>query len=306
MVARGYDPPSPSAASTRSRASANTAFPESHAASFALLVYVSSWLKCHHPAVFCRALLNSQPMGFYAPAQIVRDAREHGVEVRPVDQLGRREALWSVRGEAAGPSLPLFAAADAAEQGAELPPALPAMPASEHVLQDYQTTRLSLKAHPVSFLRPAYGRLGMRPAAEATALRSGARVQVAGVVLVRQRPGTASGVCFITLEDETGVANLVVWPNVFERYRAAVMAARLLLVRGRVQRADNVTHIVASALIDRTSDLDGLSEEALRDPLKHALARADEAGSPSAAGRPASQGRHPRDVRIIPPSRDFH
>jgi len=381
MIARGYDEDFARRCFDQVKGFGEYGFPESHAASFALLVYVSSWLKCHHPDVFCAALLNSQPMGFYAPAQIVRCARAHGVEVRPVDvnlsdwdntlepgagarravrlglrqvgglredemealmkargggyqhpedirrraglsrrslellaaadafgsmQLGRREALWAVRGEASGQSLPLFAAADAAEQGAEILPLLPEMPASEHVLQDYQTMRLSLKAHPLSFLRAAYARMGARPAAEAASCRNGARVEVSGVVLVRQRPGTASGVCFITLEDETGIANLVVWPNVFERYRAAVMGARLLIVRGRVQHADNVTHIVASELIDRTRDLDLLSEDALRDPLKHALARADEAGSPPAAGRTAGQGRHPRDVRIILPGRDFH
>lgn len=381
MAARGYDPVFAQRCFDQVKGFGEYGFPESHAASFALLVYVSSWLKCHHPDVFCAALLNSQPMGFYAPAQIVRDAREHGVEILPVDvnlsdrdntlepstdeycavrlgfrqidglredemealmlartadyeqpvdirrrtgitrralellaaadafgsmQLDRREALWTVRGEAPGGSLPLFAATDAAEQGAESIPALPRMPPSEHVLQDYQTTRLSLKAHPLSFLREGYARMGLLSATEAVGRPKGTRVQIAGVVLVRQRPGSASGVCFITLEDETGVANLVVWPKVFERYRSVVMSARVLLVKGRVQTADNVTHIVANQLIDRTDDLTLLSEDTLRDPLKQILDHADEVKRPVPAGRKSGQRGHPRNVRIIPASRDFH
>ncbi len=384
MIARGYDPAFAARCFDQVKGFGEYGFPESHAASFAHLVYVSSWLKCHHPDVFCAALLNSQPMGFYAPAQIVRDAREHGVEIRPIDvnlsdwdntlepahgpycavrlgfrqvdglredemealmiarhqgyeqpedirrragisrrslellaaadafgsmQLNRREALWSVRGEASGSALPLFAAADIAEQGLEQPPQLPVMPPSEQVLQDYQTTRLSLKAHPVTFLRQAYSRMNVLPTREACDLPNGARVQTAGVVLVRQRPGSASGVCFITIEDETGIANLVVWPNVFERFRPIVMGARILLVKGRVQTADNVTHIVANQLIDRTGDLARLSEDAGQDPLKQVLDRADEVTRPipDRKGPPQrSSGRHPRNVRVIPRSRDFH
>lgn len=384
MISRGYDPVFAARCFEQVKGFGEYGFPESHAASFAHLVYISSWLKRHHPDVFCAALLNSQPMGFYAPAQIVRDAREHGVEVRPVDvnlsdwdntlepadgafcavrlgfrqvdglredemeallvargeayarpddirrragvsrrslellaaadafgsmQLSRREALWSVRGETSGNTLPLFAAADAAEQGDERAPQLPVMPRSEQVLQDYQTTRLSLKDHPVSFLRPAYDRMGVVSTRDASALPNGARVQTAGVVLVRQRPGSASGVCFITIEDETGIANLVVWPNVFERFRAVVMGARILLVKGRVQTADNVTHIVANQLIDRTGDLAHLSEDAAQDPLKHALDRADEVTRPIPNRKgPAERtsGQHPRNVRVIPRSRDFH
>ena len=183
------------------------------------------------------------------------------------------------------------------------------MPRSEHVLQDYQTTRLSLKDHPMSFLREAYGQMGALPTREACALRNGARVETAGVVLVRQRPGSASGVCFITLEDETGIANLVVWPNVFTRYRPIVMGARILLVKGRVQTADNVTHIVANQLIDRTQDLSFLSEDTLRDPLKSVLGPADHVTHPIPEKSLPARGtgrQHPRDVRIIPPSRDFH
>ena len=388
MVARGYDPVFAQNCFNQVKGFGDYGFPESHAASFALLVYVSSWLKCHHPDVFCAALLNSQPMGFYAPAQIVRDAREHGVEVRAVDVnlsdwdntlepceaaadrdylavrlglrqvdglfedqmealmamrgkgysvpqdirrraglprrplellaaadafrsmgLDRRVALWSVRGETPGHTLPLFAAADIAEQGGEPATQLPLMPRSEHVIQDYQTTRLSLKDHPLVFLRDRYARMGVSTTIEACGQSNGRRVQTAGVVLVRQRPGSASGVCFITLEDETGIANLVIWPNVFARYRSVVMGARILLVKGRVQTADNVTHIVANQLIDRTSDLQLLSEDAQKDPLRHVLDHADEVirPIPERSGPPAkSAGCHPRNVRIIPSSRDFH
>ena len=384
MVARGYDPVFAQNCFNQVKGFGDYGFPESHAASFALLVYVSSWLKCHHPDVFCAALLNSQPMGFYAPAQIVRDAREHGVEVRPADvnlsdwdntlepsggkylavrlgfrqvdgvredemealmaargagydapedirrragisrraiellaaadafgsmELDRRAALWSARGEAAGKTLPLFAAADIAEQGRETRTQLPVIPASEHVIQDYQTTRLSLKEHPLTFLREHYAAMGLTTTRDACAAGNGRRVQTAGIVLVRQRPGSASGVCFITMEDETGIANLVIWPKVFERYRSVVMGARILLVKGRVQTADNVTHIVANQLIDRTGDLSKLSEDAQNDPLKHVLDRADEVVRPipERKGPPAkSAGRHPRDVRVIPAGRNFH
>ena len=404
MAARGYEKAFAQRCFDQVKGFGEYGFPESHAASFALLVYVSSWLKCHHPDVFCAALLNSQPMGFYAPAQIVRDAREHGVEVREADVnlsdwdnilepsglsargcsspegdgpyacehthqrlavrlgfrqidglredemetlmqvrgpgfrhpedirrragiprramellaaadafrsmgLDRRAALWAARGEAAGKTLPLFAAADTAEQGSEAHTPLPEMPLSEHVLQDYQTTRLSLKEHPISFLRAHYRSLRTISTKEAVELRNGARVQTAGIVLVRQRPGSASGVCFITLEDETGIANLVVWPNVFERFRAVVMGARIMFVKGRVQRADNVTHIVAEQLIDRTDDLGLLSETTLSDPLRHALDRADEVVRPipdRKGPEPRNLHTHPRNVRVIPKSRDFH
>ncbi len=414
MVARGYDAAFAQRCFDQVKGFGEYGFPESHAASFALLVYVSSWLKCHHPDVFCAALLNSQPMGFYAPAQIVRDAREHGVEVHEVDVnfsdwdniiearspadawslvngaqheqgagadassealdngiehilpvrlgfrqidglredeiekliqargdgyktpddilrragvsrstmetlaaadafrsmgLDRRKALWSVRGEAVGKTLPLFAAADTAEQGRDAQTELPLMPTSEHVIQDYQTVRLSLKDHPMSFLREGYRKAGALSTEEACAVANGRRVKTAGVVLVRQRPGSASGVCFITLEDETGIANLVVWPKVFERFRSIVMGARILMVSGRVQKADNVTHIVATHLEDRTSDLSLLTEDYQRDPLKNVLDRADEVQKPipERKGIPSSSGaRHPRNVRIIPASRDFH
>jgi error-prone DNA polymerase len=384
MVARGYDPVFSQRCFDQVKGFGEYGFPESHAASFALLVYVSCWLKCHHPDIFCAALLNAQPMGFYAPAQIVGDARHNGVEVRPVDVnfsswdntlepaegeyfavrlgfrqvdsvredemdalmeargggydypedirrrsgisrramellaaadafrsmgLDRRAALWAARGESAGVALPLFAAVDSAEQGAEGPTSLPHMPASEHVVQDYQTTRLSLKDHPLSFLRERYRSYGLMTTSEAAGARNGARVRTVGIVLVRQRPGSASGVYFVTLEDETGIANLVIWPRVGEIYRPVLMGARIMLVSGRVQTADNVTHIVAEQLIDRTDDLHLLSEEAHGDPLKSIIAHADEVLHPISErrGPPAkAKGGHPRNVRVIPSSRDFH
>ena len=380
MVARGYDPDFAARCFDQVKGFGEYGFPESHAASFALLVYVSSWIKHHHPEVFCAALLNAQPLGFYAPAQIVRDAQDHGVEVRAVDvnysdwdntleptdgdrfavrlgfrqvdglnaedmkrlcairgggfdspealrrrarlsracvetlaaadafrsmELDRRQALWAVRGEARGETAPLFAFADAAEQGQDVQAALPVMPASEHVVQDYQTIRLSLKAHPLSFLRERYAGLGLLTTHDATHARNGGLVRTAGIVLVRQKPGSAKGVFFITIEDETGIANLVVWPRVGQRFRPVLMGARILAVTGRVQRADHVTHIVADRLIDRTSDLNLLAEDNHNDPLKGALAHADEVRRPLEDRRTPAP-RHPRDVRIIPKSRDFH
>lgn len=387
MIARGYDPTFAKSCFDQIKGFGEYGFPESHAASFALLVYVSSWIKCHHPEIFCAALLNSQPMGFYAPAQIVRDAQQHGVEVRPVDVnysdwnntlepaeeqdgafavrlgfrqvgglsqaemerlmerrgagyetpdqmlrrgglhrnilerlaaadafnsmgLSRRDALWKVRGQAPNHTLPLFAAADLAEQGEDAIVALPKIPPSEHVLQDYQTMRLSLKNHPMHFLRGLHAQRGILCTAEAAQQPNGMRVQTSGVVLVRQRPGTASGVVFITLEDETGIANLVVWPRVMERFRAVVMRSRIIHVKGRVQTADGVTHIVAEQLIDCSAELNLLSEDVARDPLKGILARADEVARPvperqGPTRKPAREG-HPRRVRTILPSRDFH
>ncbi|WP_213271626.1 error-prone DNA polymerase [Hyphomonas sp.] len=387
MIDRGYQPAFAKACFDQIKGFGEYGFPESHAASFALLVYVSSWIKCHHPDIFCAALLNSQPMGFYAPAQIVRDAQEHGVEILPVDVnysdwdttlepsekeegafavrlglrqvdglreadmarltemretgygspealirraklprsaverlaaadafgsvgLSRRTALWKVRGEAAGQALPLFATSDVAEQGKEREVFLPVIPPSEEVIQDYQTARLSLKDHPMRFLRDVHARRGIVTTAEAVAARNGQRIQTSGLVLVRQQPGTASGVVFITIEDESGVANLVVWPRVKERFRPVLMRARILHVRGQVQTADNVTHIVADQLIDCSADLSLLSEDTLRDPIKGVLARPDEVARPPSGNRGTgnrrSSARHPRDVRIIPPSRDFH
>ena len=367
MVKRGYAPEFAQRCFDQIKGFGEYGFPESHAASFAHLVYVSSWLKWKYPAAFACGLLNSQPMGFYAPAQIVRDAREHGVEVRAVDvndsdwdctledgalrlglrqieglraadaaqlvagrpyavvedlhrarvpvhaiqrlaaadafrsmQLDRRAALWDSRALRQAPDLPLFKHADAREEGMETEPAtLPAMPLSEHVVNDYQTIRLSLKAHPMRFLRAHYAGQKFITAGELKTIRDGRRLSIAGLVLIRQRPGSAKGVVFLTIVDETGVANLVVWPDVFEKQRKIVMGARLMAGRGIVQKdaEDGVIHVVARRLEDHSHMLRHLSEELMPSTLN----QGDGAGSwrpPSAVPT--------RDVEIIPKSREFH
>lgn len=368
MVERGYDPDFAQRCFDQIKGFGEYGFPESHAASFAHLVYVSSWLKWKYPAAFACGLLNSQPMGFYAPAQIVRDAKEHGVEVRAVDVnhsdwnctledgalrlgfrqveglhreagdrlmmgkpynsvedlrsradvpvhaiqrlasadafrsigLDRRAALWDARALKQAPELPLFVAADARDEGAELVPArLPEMPLAEHVVNDYQTLRLSLKAHPMRFLREHYAKAGFITADRLKGIRDGKRVSMSGLVLIRQRPGSAKGVCFITLEDETGVANLVVWPDVFEKQRKIVMGARLMTVHGIIQKdaEDGVIHLVARRLEDHTHMLRHLSEELMPSTLNQ--------GDGGGSWRPPAAA-HPRDVQVIPKSRDFH
>ncbi|MEN3386683.1 MAG: error-prone polymerase, partial [Hyphomicrobiales bacterium] len=362
MVARGYDPKFASDCFSQIRGFGEYGFPESHAASFANLVYVSCWMKCYYPDVFAAALLNSQPMGFYAPAQIVRDAREHGVEMRPVDVnlsdwdctleahssvipgqpeglgpelhprhasmqhhirtthamrlgfrqvsgfaedhalriesvrgrgfdsvrdlwlrtklppaalerlanadafrslgLDRREALWAVRAlRRAGDKddLPLFARATMSEQEPDV--SLPPMPPGEHVVEDYRHLHLSLKAHPVSFLRGDLERRGALPHERLPTIANGRRVTVAGLVLVRQRPGTAKGVIFMTLEDETGIANTIVWQRTFEAFRPQVLGARLVSVTGPLQSASGVIHVVAEDIRDLTPLLRRLSDE---------------------------------------------
>ncbi len=331
-------------------------FPESHAASFALLVYVSAWLKCHHPAAFACALLNSQPMGFYAPAQIVRDAREHGVEVRPIDvaasgwdctleegalrlgfrlingflqewadrlieargssfaafsfaelvrtglpraalvmlaeadalrsqKLDRRAALWQVRGLSDVAELPLFAHQPVAIHHVPLP----VMTTGEHVITDYQTAGLSLKSHPMRFLRTLFNGEGVLSCAQAAVLADGTRLSVAGVVLVRQRPGNGN-VVFCTIEDETGIANIVVWSSLLERFRRAMMGSSLLLVTGRLQRSpEGIIHVIAERLDDRSAMMARLPETS------------------ATVGRlPMRSPGHPRQERIFPRSRDFH
>jgi error-prone DNA polymerase len=336
MVARGYDPAFAERCFDQIEGFGTYGFPESHAASFALLVYVSAWLKRHYPAAFAAALLNSQPMGFYAPAQIVRDAAEHGVEVKGVDVngsdwdctlepaskggfalrlgfrqvkglaeasaqalverrgngypdpialwrraglasaqlerlaeadafrsmgLSRREALWALRGLGPAP-LPLFAAAGEEETGAEPATVLPRPTLGEEVLEDYTSLRLTLRCHPLALLRSDPALAGVVPAVALKERREG-RVAVAGLVLVRQRPGTASGVIFATLEDETGVANIVIWPQVFERFRRAVLASSLMRVEGRLQREGDVIHVIAERIADLSTLLHGLGD---RDP----------------------------------------
>ena len=388
MVERGYARDFAERCFNQIKGFGEYGFPESHAASFALLVYVSAWIKKHHPAAFCAALLNSQPMGFYAPAQLVRDARENGVEVRPVDVnhsdwdctleasspdgrpalrlgfrqvdgmmseketretllaaraeapfvdtydlwrragihldtierlaaadafrslgLDRRQALWEVKALDGAAPLPLFAWSETREIGTEPAVALPKMPLPDHVVTDYQTLRLSLKAHPLSFLRGGLTRRRILSCADLRTAHEGQWVAVAGVVLVRQRPGSAKGVVFMTIEDETGIANAVIWPKALERYRRVVMASRLIVVRGRVQRKDDIIHIVAARLEDRTEWLSLLSESG-REIMPVPISRADEVlrpdpGSARTREHPRWSG-HPRNERILPKSRDFH
>ena len=369
MVGRGYDREFAQRCFDQIKGFGEYGFPESHAISFAHLAYISTWLKWRYPAAFAAALLNSQPMGFYAPAQIVRDAREHGVEVREVDvnhsdwdctledgalrlglrqvdglqreaadrvvarrpyasveelrshgrvpvhaiqrlaaadafrsmKLDRRAALWDSRALKQAPDLPLFLYAEERDEGIEdVPAKLPAMPFAEHVISDYQTIRLSLKAHPMQFLRAHYAAQKFVTAEQLKSLKDGRRLSMAGVVLIRQRPGTSKGVVFITIEDETGIANLVIWPAVFEKQRKIVMGARLMAVHGTIQRDPDseVIHVVAARLEDHTHLLSRLSDDSL---LPSRLEKADHAGS---WGRPPN--RHPRNVEIIPKSRDFH
>jgi error-prone DNA polymerase len=374
-------------------------FPESHAAAFAQLVYVSSWLKHFHPDTFCCGLLNSQPMGFYAPAQIVGDARNNGVEVREIDVcfshgdnmleeksgkyhalrlgfrqidgfrvrdlddpqswsddewcqrivaarqrrpfssledfardtglpkralilladadafrsigLDRRAALWAVRRLPDDVPLPLFETAVAREQPDEHAQALPDMPLPEQVVADYQTIRLSLKGHPMEFLRPMFSIEGVIACDGVCHDRDKQYVRCAGVVLVRQRPGSAKGVVFMTLEDETGIANIVVWPKVMERFRKEVMGARLVLVEGYIQSSpEKVVHLVAQRLFDRSRDLAHLADDTLSRkpalPAGPALIEPLHDDPRQHPDNPVQKIRHPRNVRILPRSRDFH
>lgn len=220
-------------------------------------------------------------------------------------KLTRREGLWAVKGLPRAAPAPLFSAAGLDEADGRPPLALPKPQPSQEVVNDYETTRLSLKGHPVEFLRE---RLKARGAVTAQAygqMKDGRQACVAGVVLVRQRPGKGN-VTFITLEDETGVANIVLWPKLFQQYRPVVMAARLMLVRGKVQHAEGVTHLIGEHLEDITADLALLSQP----PLKTGsfLLPADsQKNSPDPRERPAAvRHRHPRNVRLLPKSRDFH
>ena len=372
MLARGYDAGFAERCFAQIEGFGSYGFPESHAASFARLVYISAWLKCHHQAVFTCALLNSQPMGFYAPAQLVRDARDRGVEVRPVSvndshwdctleprpdgalalRLGfrqikgmreedadwivaargngypdveslwrragvhpqvlerlaeadacaglgltRRDALWAAKALRAPAPLPLFGTDG--EGGQEPEVALPQMTLGEEVIEDYLSLRLSLRAHPLELLRPRLtGSLPHDRLPEATD-----RVTVTGLVITRQRPGTASGVIFLTLEDETGVANVVVWSRVYEAFRRAVIAGRLLRVTGRIERDGQVTHLVAEQIEDISPLLATLGRPVA---IEANDGRADETRRP-AGGSIRSPARHPREqARKLFPSRDFH
>jgi error-prone DNA polymerase len=386
MTTRGYDPKFAENCFGQIEGFGEYGFPESHAASFALLVYASSWIKCRYPDVFCAAILNSQPMGFYQPAQLVRDARAHGVEIRAADVncsdwdctlepgspslssavsgnhavrlgfrlihglkeeelkkliavrgngfssierlaaiagisrftierlaeadafhslgLDRRAVLWAARrldvigarsghpiGSAASEdTLPLLTPHIGDELFPEPAVALPAMPLSEHVVEDYVATGLSLKEHPVRFFRDHLTALCALPNARLRSddLRQDERVTVAGLVLVRQRPGTAKGVIFMTLEDETDIANIIVWPKAFEKNRRVVMTARFLAVRGRLQRAGLVIHVVAETFIDLSTQLPWLRD-------------GGDLFSPKFYGGPL-----PQDALLPLKSRDFH
>lgn len=234
--------------------------------------------------------------------------------------LDRRQALWEVKALAQAQPLPLFSWIAARETGNEAEVRLPEMPLSEHVVNDYQTLRLSLKAHPMSFLREDFRRARVLSCEDLRAVKDGARVQVAGVVLVRQRPGTGNAI-FMTIEDETGIANAVIWPNTFEHYRKVVMTARLIEIHGRLQKQPgeyaDIIHIVSTKLVDRSDWLLRLSEWAA--DMKAPLANADEvlhpdpgSAHPNRADKRAHprfsrpKPHHPRNVRIIPKSRDFH
>jgi error-prone DNA polymerase len=214
--------------------------------------------------------------------------------------LDRRAALWDSRALKQAPDLPLFMYSEERDEGSEDQPAtLPAMPLSEHVVNDYQTVRLSLKAHPMAFLREHYAGRKFVTADRLKTIRDGRRLSIAGLVLIRQRPGSAKGVVFITIEDETGVANLVIWPDVFGKQRKIVMGARLMAVHGIVQHDEDsdVIHVVAQRLEDHSHMLRHLSDET----MPSTLSQSDAAGSWRAPAQ-----RHPRDVEIIPKSRDFH
>jgi error-prone DNA polymerase len=342
MVNRGYDHEFAEKTFKQIEGFGSYGFPESHAASFALIAYASSWVKCHHPDVFCAALLNAQPMGFYAPAQIVRDARQHGVEIRPIDvnhsrwdctleptgarylavRLGlrmvrdlsnddaaaivtaragtpyesveeiqrragvgrgaldrigeadgfgslgnsRREGLWSVKG-LGNAALPLFAAADERDgrlrqEAIEPTVILAPMGEGAEVVEDYRASGLSLRAHPLAFLRDELKARRMITCQQLQTVKDGRWIELAGIVLVRQKPGSAKGVMFITLEDETNVANLVVWTNVFEKNRRTVLGASMMGVRGQVQREGEVIHVIAQRLDDLSSLLASVGNRA--------------------------------------------
>jgi len=352
MVENGYDRDFAERTFKQLEGFGSYGFPESHAASFALIAYASSWMKCHHPDVFCAALLNAQPMGFYAPAQIVRDAQEHGVEIRPICinrsrwnstleptnvedrfavrlglrmvkgltnidgaaivnaradqpfatiddlwrragvpaaslekiaeadgylasmQLARREALWAIKALHDEP-LPLFAAAAERERQIvaeihEPEVKLKPLTAGGEVVKDYSHTGLTLRAHPVSFLRADLKKLNVHTCRDATEARDGSWIQTAGVVLMRQKPGTAKGVLFVTIEDETGIANLVVWPSLYEKHRRTILGASLLRINAKVQREGEVVHLVVQQVFDMSAQLSSIGSRGIGGETKPA------------------------------------
>jgi error-prone DNA polymerase len=415
MVANGYERAFAERCFKQIEGFGEYGFPESHAASFALIVYVSAWLKHHYPEVFLAAILNAQPMGFYASAQLVRDAREHGVMVLPPDvgmsdwdsvleaplpprgkgvggwgdsaptptpphkgeglyrhavrravrhavrlglreikgfkeadaarivaarqaggpfesaeslkrrarlngramellsdadamgslKLDRRQALWRAKGLAEAP-LPLFEAIS--EYGPEADPALPDMPLSEQVVHDYARLRLSLKAHPVAFFRTELGARRFAKSVDLATWPNGGRVDIAGLVLVRQKPGTAKGVLFMTVEDETGAANIIIWPKIFERFRREALGSKFIQIRGRLQRDAGVIHVIADHIINLNHRLPELSDGGLSLPAT--LARADEFQSQREDPRVRADvnlaQKTTRTLKAFTRSRDFH
>jgi error-prone DNA polymerase len=377
MVARGYPQDFAERTFKQIEGFGSYGFPESHAASFAKIAYASCWMKHHHPDVFCAALLNAQPMGFYAPAQIVRDAQLHSVEVRPVSinhshwdctleppkpggrhlavRLGfrqvrglanvhgaaiavargnaayesveevwrragvpraaierlaeadafhciaedRRQGLWKVKGLGEAP-LPLFAAADAREGGFSpegLEPRVTLQPLTDgrEVVEDYRSLQLSLRAHPLSFLREQLAAEKVVRCGDLAGIRDGRHVEVAGVILVRQRPGSARGVLFITIEDETGVANGILWPDRFEKQRRAVMSASMVSLRGRLQKEGQVIHVIVDRVVPRDEMLRSIGRMDMPVPFGRGDG-ATHAGSPD-RGDP---GWKPRDLYSPP------
>ncbi|MEX2235048.1 MAG: error-prone DNA polymerase [Cyclobacteriaceae bacterium] len=348
-------------------------FPESHAVSFALLVYVSSWIKCYYPDIFACALLNSMPMGFYQPAQIIIDARKHGVEVRPVDinhsgwdnlleerkgkycvlrlgfrqvkgireedmkilikgrkekytsihelretgltdaalerladadafrsvGLDRRQALWEVSTK--DRPLAIFSSGS---KDIEEKISLPEMTLSEHVVYDYAATSLSIKAHPVSFIREELNRFNILSASALEKAKDGDLVKVAGLILVRQRPGTASGICFITIEDETGTANLVVFQKLFDKYRKEIIQSKLLMVEGKLQKEGEVVHFIVKRCYNYSKLLQKLTASKKEDPSLTPQFRSDEKTSPFLPEKKTQE----RDIvqgKIFPEGRNF-
>jgi error-prone DNA polymerase len=395
MVSRGYPKDFAERTFKQIEGFGSYGFPESHAASFAKIAYASCWMKHHHPDVFCAALLNAQPMGFYAPAQIVRDARQHGVEVRPVSinhshwdcslepgrgrylavRLGfrqvrglanihgaaivaargpspfesveevwrragvpraaierlaeadafsclaedRRQGLWKVKGLGDAP-LPLFAAADEREarfapEGLEPDVTLRAMSEGREVVEDYRSLQMSLRGHPLQFLRAELDSMGIVRCADLGSIRDGRNIEVAGVILVRQRPGSAKGILFVTIEDETGIANGILWPNKFEIYRRQIMSASMIAMRGRLQKEGEIIHVICDRIIDHDDMLrsiahtdfavapgrgDGASNGGGPDPRDPSWPRGRTLGSP-----PFGTSANPDDLVPIR-SHDFH
>lgn len=378
MVGNGYSPEFAERTFSQLEGFGSYGFPESHAASFALIAYASSYVKCHYPDAFCAALINSQPMGFYAVAQIVGDAQKHGVEIRPIcinssrwdctlepvensdrhavrlgmrvvrglaavdaarivasraDQpfesvadmwhrsgvptaslvelaeadaylpslgLQRRDAIWAIKALRDEP-LPLFALAAQREKAAiaeqhEPEVVLRQMTGGHNVIQDYRHTGLTLRKHPIAFLRQDLAARQIVTCEEAMSARDGRWLMTAGLVLVRQKPGSAKGVMFLTMEDETGPANVVVWPKLFDRRRRIVLASSMVAINGRIQREGDVVHLIAQQLFDLSADLSGLADR--DEDFKLPAGRGDE----FAHGLPENRdirGRAPTKARDI-------